>query len=113
MREVLSLFTFAIGAFCFVVFMTVVKPDAAWSVGAVAWDSLQEETTLCFELRARAHFASAEKVSKFDLCGSARAIALQSVNAKGNVDANSPSKVECRSSKRFFTISRSVSDSSA
>lgn len=32
MREVLSLFTFAIAAMCFVVFMTVVKPDAASAV---------------------------------------------------------------------------------
>jgi hypothetical protein len=29
MREVLSLFTFAIGALCFMVFMTVVKPGSA------------------------------------------------------------------------------------
>ena len=31
MREVLSLFTFAIGALCFVIFMTAVKPDGAAS----------------------------------------------------------------------------------
>ena len=32
MREILNLFTFAIGALCFVVFMSVVKPDAASAV---------------------------------------------------------------------------------
>jgi hypothetical protein len=32
MREVLSLFTFAIGALCFVVFVTVFKPDALSAV---------------------------------------------------------------------------------
>jgi hypothetical protein len=31
MREVLSLFTFAIGALCFVVFITAIKPDSAAS----------------------------------------------------------------------------------
>ena len=31
MREVLSLFTFAIGASCFAIFMTAVKPDSAAS----------------------------------------------------------------------------------
>jgi hypothetical protein len=33
MREVLSLFTFAIEALCFVVFMTAIKPDSAASAG--------------------------------------------------------------------------------
>jgi hypothetical protein len=32
MREVLSLFVFSIGAFCFVVFVTVFTPDAASAV---------------------------------------------------------------------------------
>jgi hypothetical protein len=32
MKEVLSLFTFGIGAFCFVVFVTVGKPDAVNAV---------------------------------------------------------------------------------
>jgi hypothetical protein len=32
MKEVLSLFTFGIGASCFVVFVTVVKPDAVSAV---------------------------------------------------------------------------------
>jgi hypothetical protein len=32
MKEVLSLVTFAIGAFCFVVFVTVFKPDAVSAV---------------------------------------------------------------------------------
>ena len=32
MKEVLSLFTFGIGALCFVVFVTVFKPDALGAV---------------------------------------------------------------------------------
>jgi hypothetical protein len=32
MKDVLSLFTFAIGALCFVAFLTVVKPDALSAV---------------------------------------------------------------------------------
>jgi hypothetical protein len=32
MKEVLSLFTFGIGALCFVVFVTVCKPDAVSAV---------------------------------------------------------------------------------
>jgi hypothetical protein len=32
MKEVLSLFTFGIGALCFVVFVTVFKPDAVRTV---------------------------------------------------------------------------------
>jgi hypothetical protein len=32
MKEALSLFTFAIGAFCFVVFITVFKPDTVSAV---------------------------------------------------------------------------------
>jgi hypothetical protein len=32
MKEVLSLFTFGIGALCFVVFVTVFKPDAVSAV---------------------------------------------------------------------------------
>jgi hypothetical protein len=39
MKEVLSLFTFSIGALCFVVFLTVFKPDA---VSAVAGTSKRE-----------------------------------------------------------------------
>ena len=31
MKEVLSVFTFGIGALCFVVFMTAIKPDSAAS----------------------------------------------------------------------------------
>jgi hypothetical protein len=31
MREVLSMFTFAIGTLCFVVFMTAIRPDSAAS----------------------------------------------------------------------------------
>jgi hypothetical protein len=36
MKEVLSLFTFAIGALCFVVFVTVFKPDAVSVVPATS-----------------------------------------------------------------------------
>jgi hypothetical protein len=32
MKEILSVITFGIGALCFVVFLTVVKPDAASAV---------------------------------------------------------------------------------
>ena len=39
MKKVLSLFTFGIGALCFVVFLTVFKPDA---VSAVAGTSKRE-----------------------------------------------------------------------
>jgi hypothetical protein len=36
MKEVLSLFTFGIGALCFVVFVTVIKPDAVSAVPATS-----------------------------------------------------------------------------
>ena len=36
MKEVLSLFTFGIGALCFVVFVTVIKPDAISAVPATS-----------------------------------------------------------------------------
>lgn len=39
MKEVLSVFTFGIGALCFVVFVTVLKPNA---ISAVTWPSKPE-----------------------------------------------------------------------